>query len=92
MQFRIFQTNVTSGLTGLTGVTKAFVYLSGSSGTQFTDRTAQLEKLKNGKFLYDNQALKIDADVDPRRRGHCPNDVTPTPLHNLGTALSTQAH
>ena len=41
-------------------------YLSGSSGTKFTARTAQLEKIKNGKFMYDNQALLIDSDVDPR--------------------------
>ena len=41
-------------------------FLSGTTGAKFTARTAQLEKLKNGKFMYDNQALKIDADVDPR--------------------------
>ena len=29
-------------------------------------RTAQLEKNRNGKFMYDNQALLIDSDVDPR--------------------------
>ena len=54
-------------------------YLSGSAGEQFTARTAQLEKLKNGKFLYDNQALKIDADVDPRLKrpvaGNSPDKV-----------------
>jgi hypothetical protein len=37
-----------------------------TGGATFTDRTAQLEKNKNGKFMYDNQALLIDADVDPR--------------------------
>jgi hypothetical protein len=54
-------------------------YLSGTTGEQFTDRTAQLEKLKNGKFLYDNQALKIDAYVDPRLKrpvaGNSPDKV-----------------
>ena len=54
-------------------------FLSGSDGEKFTARTAQLEKLKNGKFLYDNQALKIDADVDPRLKrpvaGNSPDKV-----------------
>ena len=38
----------------------------GDGGAKFTARTAQLEKNKNGKFMFDNQALKIDEDVDPR--------------------------
>ena len=41
-------------------------YLNGTTGTKFTARTAQLEANKNGKFMFDNQALKIDEDVDPR--------------------------
>jgi hypothetical protein len=35
-------------------------------GDTFTERMAQLEKNQNGKFMYDNQALLIDGDVDPR--------------------------
>jgi hypothetical protein len=53
-------------------------YLVGSSGTKFTARTAQLEKNKNGKFMFDNQALKIDDDVDTRLKrvlSHWPSPV-----------------
>ena len=44
----------------------AINYEISSGGAKFTARTAAIEAAKKGKFMYDNQALLIDDDVDPR--------------------------
>ena len=66
-----------SGINSM-GVKHAFVPTSATTGYSGTagPRKIKLETNKNGKFLYDNQRLQIDTDVDPRLKRPIAGDST----------------